>query len=652
MGKEFIPGVYFINFYYISTSKNLDLVPVFGTLSALTSKVCNTYLKLKNEDRPKFIRTSKKLYTFFLEGPLCFVSVSGPTDLYESNLKLLKSLHDTLMLVLTDSIKSRLTAFPQMDIAPLIADLHPTLQTLQKEHSFSLSSVLDTVEVLPLTISARNTLQACLAHLLRTQFNLEKDMPLFFMCIARNRLAGLVYSHPNSPPLDPKDLHVLINFVSSQSSKAPIWIPICLPNLDSANFGSACIGHFEPIGEDLPSENTDGEAVRVSYAIVFSNIEPPSNRMSRIHNSIEAVLTSNPVPVTSISSVQTRSPSYLHQNDQVEATTAEHNFTINTPPPQNLEQDNNTEIKLDDSAILPTGETTRSEILIPSTSSTDNSNDNNTTANPPPPPPPLPPSRTESILNILFKVSSRRTRMSTISTISNSVSSLDMAASTNQILFPQPTLLLATPSDQTVSLSRLSTPTPVAANPTSASIHGGNGRLLHLAVAWPALGMHFSSQPSSVLSSMVMNDGSDSKQLLASFMRGYQRALRIMASITQGQTVVLRRKRDVIVVWASNLPSVSPVANGLNFFNLGGGGSSSPLAGAPNLFNKNSKIIFMALSKTVELGNRDTSVPDSGVSLVNDLIGEKVLKDCEEYVTNAESVFTFKPYFCSANAKQ
>ena len=238
-------------------------------MSAIVSRI-ERFVVDSHEDCLKYLKAGSTLIVFRQKGPLWFVCASHVGDVVDDVITLLDMVHNQVLSILTQEVKTALERHPGYDIRGLLGGTHPVVNSLLEWASRDMILHVDGIEPLPLAPHMRTIATGLLKDL--------SSIPnlLFGMILAEHRVVSLATNKHFR--VSSKDLLLVTNLVMSSASlrQTESWTPICLPHLDPGAYVYAYV-YFIPetnISFVIASPSSDGD--------VFFSISQSVKKMMNI----------------------------------------------------------------------------------------------------------------------------------------------------------------------------------------------------------------------------------------------------------------------------------------------------------------------------------------------------------------------------------
>lgn len=198
---------------------------MMGLLQAIVSKSLHT------GDAIRAVTIGQTKVVFVLKGPLYLIAASSTQEPTEHLQRQLEHLHGCIVFVLTEKIFARLKKNPSYDMRNLLVGTRGSMLGIIGRANRSLSLLLESMPVLPLS----RQLRASITSLLQSG---QATSLAFAIVIAGHKLVAFVQMKKKAYRLQPFDFVQVTNFVQSSPSLrgADCWTPVCLPRMNASGF--------------------------------------------------------------------------------------------------------------------------------------------------------------------------------------------------------------------------------------------------------------------------------------------------------------------------------------------------------------------------------------------------------------------------------
>ncbi|KZO97161.1 DUF254-domain-containing protein [Calocera viscosa TUFC12733] len=188
-------------------------------------------------DKVRYITAGSTRITFLLRPPLYYVCVSSWGEPGSITRTHLEYLHLQILSSLTLSQLTKLfERRGNFDLGRLLTGAEPLMRSLLATAQISLETTLSAMQCLRMDMVKRRRIGETL--LPPSKLNL-----VYALIIASGRVITLV--RPRKHSINPSDLHILLNTITSPSllaQDAESWLPICLPRFNSDGFLYTYVG--------------------------------------------------------------------------------------------------------------------------------------------------------------------------------------------------------------------------------------------------------------------------------------------------------------------------------------------------------------------------------------------------------------------------
>jgi hypothetical protein len=180
-------------------------------------------------DTIREIRAGKHLFVFLMKGPIYLVAVADTGETAAQLALQLTYVHAQILCILTSGVEKIFRSKAAFDLRNLLGGADVFIDSLLRRMDHDASFFLDAVHCLRLPPQTRSVIGNAI-------HSVQTPALLFGMLVANMRLVHFVRVKKYN--LEPLDLHLIMNFVSSSSSfrTSESWTPICLPKFNDRGF--------------------------------------------------------------------------------------------------------------------------------------------------------------------------------------------------------------------------------------------------------------------------------------------------------------------------------------------------------------------------------------------------------------------------------